>query len=492
MPITINGLTGISGADGSAATPFIRGSDADTGLYFPSAGNAAISINGTQTLLVDNSNNVTMTGNLTAGNVTATEFRFANGASVLSAASSTLTGQIIVTSSNTAPTGYLKCDGNTYTKSSYTALSTALGSIPVSYASTYNISQVVNNAYGPYEANGKVFYTSDSGFYLHTTDHVTFSNVNISTSIGAYSPGRYGMTWTGTNYVSNARIRANDGAGSTYMTNENGAVYSSSLTTTSWSLASGSLTFIPRGFASNGSGTVVLVGEEYTTDFAYSTNHGASYTAFTIAAGSFNTMGRVSGVVWAPAAGLFIVIGWAASYVPAIYTSPNGITWTSRTVPVEFTSYLMKYISVANGIIFVFDTKGNLCTSTDGITWTFRQNLGDSVSTYVGGAGKVVYVASTGYYYANGYYSPNGFNWSVAPLKPGYAPYTWRSQCISPDGTKIFMGYRDIGTSTILNGPAATYTPFPYTVATQFNVPDYGPAATGTAPVYGAYYHVKT
>jgi hypothetical protein len=73
MPITINGLTGISGADGSAATPFIRGSDADTGLYFPSAGNAAISINGTQTLLVDNSNNVTMTGNLTvAGTATVT------------------------------------------------------------------------------------------------------------------------------------------------------------------------------------------------------------------------------------------------------------------------------------------------------------------------------------------------------------------------------------------------------------------------------------
>ena len=73
MPITINGLTGISGADGSAATPFIRGSDADTGLYFPSAGNAAISINGSQALLVDNSNNVTMTGNLTvAGTATVT------------------------------------------------------------------------------------------------------------------------------------------------------------------------------------------------------------------------------------------------------------------------------------------------------------------------------------------------------------------------------------------------------------------------------------
>jgi hypothetical protein len=86
MPITINGLTGISGADGSAATPFIRGSDADTGLYFPSAGNAAISINGSQALLVDNSNNVTMTGNLTI-------------AGTMTAANSNVTGTVVMSSS---------------------------------------------------------------------------------------------------------------------------------------------------------------------------------------------------------------------------------------------------------------------------------------------------------------------------------------------------------------------------------------------------------
>lgn len=46
MPITINGTTGISGVDGSAGTPAVIGSDADTGLVF-TAGRVSASLNGT-------------------------------------------------------------------------------------------------------------------------------------------------------------------------------------------------------------------------------------------------------------------------------------------------------------------------------------------------------------------------------------------------------------------------------------------------------------
>ena len=34
MSITINGSTGISGVDGDATTPAIRGADSDTGISF--------------------------------------------------------------------------------------------------------------------------------------------------------------------------------------------------------------------------------------------------------------------------------------------------------------------------------------------------------------------------------------------------------------------------------------------------------------------------
>lgn len=46
MPITINGTTGISGVDGTAGTPAVIGSDADTGLVF-AAGRVSASLNGT-------------------------------------------------------------------------------------------------------------------------------------------------------------------------------------------------------------------------------------------------------------------------------------------------------------------------------------------------------------------------------------------------------------------------------------------------------------
>lgn len=45
MPITINGSTGISGVDGSAGTPAVIGSDADTGFVF-AAGQIMASLNG--------------------------------------------------------------------------------------------------------------------------------------------------------------------------------------------------------------------------------------------------------------------------------------------------------------------------------------------------------------------------------------------------------------------------------------------------------------
>jgi hypothetical protein len=58
MPLTLSGTNGVSGIDGSAGTPTERGSDADTGVFYPSAGNIAISTNGTEALRVDSSQNV--------------------------------------------------------------------------------------------------------------------------------------------------------------------------------------------------------------------------------------------------------------------------------------------------------------------------------------------------------------------------------------------------------------------------------------------------
>jgi hypothetical protein len=58
MPVIINGSTGISGTDGSAATPAVQGSDTNTGMFFPAADTIAFAEGGVEAVRMDSSGNV--------------------------------------------------------------------------------------------------------------------------------------------------------------------------------------------------------------------------------------------------------------------------------------------------------------------------------------------------------------------------------------------------------------------------------------------------
>lgn len=58
MPVVINGSTGISGADGSAATPAYQGTDTNTGVFFPAADIIAFAEGGVEAMRLDASGNV--------------------------------------------------------------------------------------------------------------------------------------------------------------------------------------------------------------------------------------------------------------------------------------------------------------------------------------------------------------------------------------------------------------------------------------------------
>jgi hypothetical protein len=58
MPVIINGTTGVSDVDGSAATPAIRGTDANTGMFFPAADTIAFAEGGTESMRLDSASNV--------------------------------------------------------------------------------------------------------------------------------------------------------------------------------------------------------------------------------------------------------------------------------------------------------------------------------------------------------------------------------------------------------------------------------------------------
>lgn len=56
-PITLNGTTGYIGPDGSAASPAIQGSDANTGIFFPAADTIAFAEGGVEVGRFDSSSN---------------------------------------------------------------------------------------------------------------------------------------------------------------------------------------------------------------------------------------------------------------------------------------------------------------------------------------------------------------------------------------------------------------------------------------------------
>ena len=53
MPVVINGSTGVSGVDGTAATPALQGTDTNTGVFFPAADTIAFAEGGTEVMRIN-------------------------------------------------------------------------------------------------------------------------------------------------------------------------------------------------------------------------------------------------------------------------------------------------------------------------------------------------------------------------------------------------------------------------------------------------------
>jgi hypothetical protein len=58
MSLILSGTDGLSDVDGSAATPAVRGTDANTGIFFPAADTIAFSEGGVEAMRIDSSGNV--------------------------------------------------------------------------------------------------------------------------------------------------------------------------------------------------------------------------------------------------------------------------------------------------------------------------------------------------------------------------------------------------------------------------------------------------
>jgi hypothetical protein len=138
--------------------------------------------------------------------------------------------------------------------------------------------------------------------------------------------------------------------------------------------------------------TAVVATTSNTLTMSGKTLSGATLTGTLTAGGGTGTNGQVlqstgSGVQWG-SAGLtftdrvqstasFVSIEYNGSnlYVAAgsggqLFTSPDGITWTSRTS--GFGSNSINKVAYGNGLWVAVGTQGTITTSSDGITWTAR------------------------------------------------------------------------------------------------------------------------
>lgn len=115
--------------------------------------------------------------------------------------------------------------------------------------------------------------------------------------------------------------------------------------------------------ATNGIGTTIFGGHITSTSaISSSINAGASWIAQTTPNGTFGALAYGNG--------MFVALDTPGTASTVAASSPDGVTWTARTLP---TSSIWRSVTYGNGIFLALSNTGtNAATSTDGMTWTTR------------------------------------------------------------------------------------------------------------------------
>jgi len=152
--------------------------------------------------------------------------------------------------------------------------------------------------------------------------------------------------------------------------------------------------------------------------------------------------------------GLFVAVG----SLGCVMTSPDGITWTSRASPAN---YFWSSVTYGNGIFVAVSVQGNgdrVMTSPDGSTWTLRTSAADNNwygVTY--GDGIFVAVAKSAANIAADkgvMTSPNGINWT---LRTTPADNYWQNVTYG-NGIFVAVSLGGIGNCVMTSPDGITWT----------------------------------
>lgn len=157
----------------------------------------------------------------------------------------------------------------------------------------------------------------------------------------------------------------------------------------------GTLTIVDGVAYDPNAGKLCCCGQGGTKGLAFSTDFGSTWTDATTAVGTRND------ITWDATNGLFLASRNGAT---SLYTSPDAITWTSRTLPANCSANRC-LATISGGISLVATGTGSgiaFARSTNGTAWSATSGTLASVASATGGAPMR---ALDGVFYAAAYYN---------------------------------------------------------------------------------------
>lgn len=200
--------------------------------------------------------------------------------------------------------------------------------------------------------------------------------INWTARTGSISNNWSCICWSGSNFVAASSLL---GVGQQVMTSPDGITWTTRTTPTMVAFPTSATPW--RDIAANGTGTVVAVAQGNATSgefhLMYSLDHGVTW-ATTPSPSPDNWWAAIT---WGQ--GKFVAMGpgnnnFGGGTDPQIITSPDGITWTSRTEPVRnewrcVRSNGERFVAIASGGTGGTDTRAMY--SDDGETWVAESGV---------------------------------------------------------------------------------------------------------------------